>query len=176
MTPEQKAKLLAEFDAEFGKKAKPKVGKTKGEILRELNRTFHQRNETGGFNDIAQMANAVSRSWSQVPGYRAVRRITWIINEHCDNCVNCVSYVGNTFVEFYNRRLRARVQSAEAVTHDEAGNPLPIELEEHHHTIEHCAACLRLSRKVEDHLAIALLNGVPKQTPLQFQIVKEETV
>jgi hypothetical protein len=161
--------LLAELDAEFGKKAKPK----KGDSVRELNKTFNQRNSTGGFNDVAQAANAMSRSWSQIPGYRAVRRITWIINEHCDNCINCVSYVGNTFVEFHNRRLKATVQSAEAVTHDEHGQELPVAVEESHHSVALCAACLRLSRRVEDHLMAALINGVPKQTDLSFQIVKE---
>lgn len=167
LTPEQKKKLLADFDNEFGKKAKPK-GKSTGEQLRALNRLYHQRNETGGFSDIAVAANAISASWAQVPGYKPTRRITWIINEHCLNCPGSVSYIGNTFTEFYNRRLRARVQSAEAVTHDLLGNELPVEIEEAHHDVEYCAACLRLSRRVEDHLNTALINGVPKQVPLHF--------
>lgn len=161
--------LLAELDAEFGKKPKG----AKKDSVRELNRTFNQRNSTGGFNDLAQAANAMSRSWAQIPGYRATRRITWIINEHCDNCISTVSYVGNTFVEFYNRRLKATVQSAEAITHDERGQELPVAIEESHHSVELCAACLRLSRRVEDHLMAALINGHPKQTGLSFQIVKE---
>lgn len=170
--------LLAELDAEFGKEAQKKAKaaakvKTRGEQLRELNRTFHQRHSTGGFSDVAQDANLYSRNWSQVPGYRPLRRVTWLIDEYCDNCHGTISYVGNVFTEYFNRKLRAKVFTPEAVTHDENGKELPHELEQAYHTVPFCAACLRLSRRVEDHLNTALINGVPKQNHLQFQIVKE---
>lgn len=139
--------LLAELDAEFGKKPKKaKVDATK--------QTVTDRNSTGTLSDVIAEANATSRSWAEVPGFEAVRRVTRVHHQACRCCGVVVSYIANVFTEFESKRLRAKVQAPEAVFHDSLGFEIPHEVEEFSHHTEQCAACIRLSRKVDDLLEV----------------------
>lgn len=139
--PSKKAlDLLSELDAEFGKKKKD----VKTAIVT-------QRNDTG--NALAALiaaSNLTARSWAQVPGWRATRRITFTISQKCKCCLGEVKFVGNEFTEFENQRLRAKVKAAELVLYDELGFELPRTIEHHTHEVDQCVSCLTLSRKVED--------------------------
>lgn len=167
--PTTKVKSLIDLlDEEFGKKPKVKKLQSDKEIVKALNKEYHQRNYTGTVSDILAESNAIASSWKNQPGWKPVHRTTWIITECCDNCLSKVSYVGNTFTVFENKRLRSKIQAPELITHDELGFELPQLVDEAEHTVPLCAACLRLSKRVEDHIAAALINGVPKQVPLIF--------
>ena len=154
--------LLKELDAEFGKAARKKPKElTDADIRKQRNRAFHQRIDGASTVEaLQQYANANARSWLEVPGFRATRRITNVQHEHCLCCGGSVSYIGNEFVEFFSKRLRASVQAAELITHDENGIELPRDVEEWHHDVQQCVACLRLSRRIEDCLvSLNVKNG-----------------
>lgn len=163
--------LLAELDAEFGKKPKGKKALEKSLEGKGIT----QRSSTGTFSEIAAAANAVSASWKNQPGWRAVRRLTYIVAEFCDHCSGRVDYIGNVFTVFENKRLRSTISAPELVTHDEFGFELPHMIEEHIHNVPYCASCLRLSRRIEDYLAAVFINGVPKQLDLTFNSEKTPT-
>jgi hypothetical protein len=134
--------LLAELDAEFGKKPKQKVD------LRT--QTITQRNSTGTLSDVIAEANSYAQSWSETPGFEAIRRVTYVQHQRCRCCGRTVSYIGNEFTEFHSLRLKATVKAAEPVFHDSLGFELPHIIEEHDMQVEQCFACIQLSRKVED--------------------------
>lgn len=158
--------LIAELDAEFGKEARKKQkidGKT----------TVQGRNSTGTFSDVAAASNAVSRSWKNQPGWKAKHRLTYIIKEHCRACPSTVEYIGNVFTVFENKRLHSRTKSAEIITHDEYGKELPHYIEEHDVDVDYCVSCLRLSTKIDDLVAAALINGYPTQLAMKFSAERD---
>lgn len=167
--------LLAELDAEFGKQKKTK-GKAvdKNSIVKSLNKEFHQRNATGGLSDLLAASNKTAKSWAQVPGFRATRRITYVVHQHCCTCSHSVSYVGNIFTEFESKRLRAKVKSPELILVDEFGFDLPHTVEETHMDIPECVQCLQLSRRAEDLAAQLILSATSGyQTGLLFGVHDE---
>lgn len=155
--------LLAELDADFGKKARA----ARADTHKELNKTFHQRTNTGDYRDEVAYANAASRSWKDEPGWRPVATVHRVHHQHCRTCLQDISYIANEFTRFRNARLRSQVDAPETGHVDDLGFPLPQVVTEHSNEVEYCAACLRLSRRVDDLAdAIVALTGRPLQQPL----------
>jgi hypothetical protein len=159
--------LLAELDAEFGKKPKKRLS-TAQAADRIKNTTIFDRSATGTVSDLIAEANAYVRSWREVPGYEAIRRVTRIHNQKCRCCNLVTSYVANEFTEFESKRLKAKVQSAEAVFEDSLGFPIPHEVDEYSFEVEQGACCIRLSRKAED--LIALCSELVERQNLQLNL------
>ena len=163
--------LLAELDAEFGKAAR-KGSAANGKALppakhKALNAVYHQRNATGDFRDEVSLANTLTKSWKEVPGFQPVATIHRIHHQHCRTCWSKVSYIANEFTRFHSVRLHATVDAPEVGHVDEFGLPLP-QLTEHHYVdVELCADCLSLSPRVDDLLeAIPFITGHPTQRKL----------
>lgn len=158
--------LLAELDAEFGKKPKKqKVDPSKQTLL--------QRNSTGTISDLIADSNETAKAWQDTPGFEPVKRVTFIVNQTCSCCLSRVSYIGNEFTEFYNTRLKARVKAAEPVFVDSLGFDLPREVEEYETQVGQCASCVRLSRNTEDLLALV---NFELGRPIQLSLLERNGV
>lgn len=150
--------LLAELDAEFGKKPKAKA-RADGAKIAGTSTT--QRNSTGGLSDFLQDSNAIARGFVGKAGWEPVARVTYIIHEKCRCCDGSVSYVGNEFTRFRNERQRAYVLSPELVMHDSLGFELEFTTDEWSHEVDRCARCLKA-----DKLATALAEELDRPRTL----------
>lgn len=165
--------LLAELDAEFSRKAKPKVnGRPRASATpqaphKALNRVYHQRTNTGDYRDEVAYANATARSWAEEPGWRPVATVHRLHHQRCRTCLGTVSYIANEFTRFRNDRLRLQIDAPETGHRDEFGFDLPQIVTEYSNEVEYCAGCVLRSRRVND-LADALVEAAcrPVQRPL----------
>lgn len=169
--------IIADLEAEFSKPTKAKrVAKrepTDADIRKARNKAFHDSLVPP---DPLAGASAIARSLTNQPGWIAVARIAYIVQEHCRFCASSVEYIGNEFVLFENKRLRARQFSAELLTHDQHGEPLAWRTETTLHEVDYCAKCLRLSSKVDDLLAACEINGNAQQLDLHLQPLPQAEV
>lgn len=158
-------KLFLELDAEFGKGAKRKSAPGANDERAALNKGFHERID--GSKNPLRGANEYARSWREDPSFEPVKRIVYVHLQVCKSCGHAVQYVANQFTEFESKRLRARVKSAETVTHDSLGFELPILLEQHCIDVEECVDCLVLGQKVAQLIDVAL---TPEPGIAQFDL------
>lgn len=155
--------LLAELDAEFGKAAQKKAKRDAKAIAVA---TVHGSNTTVWTEGA--VANAVAGSLRNQPGWKPTARVTHVMHEHCDFCAGSVSYIGNQFTLFENKRLKAKLHEPELITHDDLGFELQHIVEEHIVNVPHCAKCLRLSRNVSDLVAACFIANREVQLELSF--------
>lgn len=167
MSDKSTSSLLAELDAEFGKKPKKRL--TVGQAAERIkNTTIFDRSATGTVSDLVAEANAYVRSWREVPGFEATRRVTFLHNQRCRCCGLVTSYVANEFTEFENKRLKAKVKAPELVFEDSLGFVLPHEVDEYSFEVEQGACCIRLSRRVED--LVAMCDLIAERRELQLNL------
>lgn len=165
--------LVKQLEAEFGKPKRTKASytpeqkksKEDADVRKSRNKAFHEALVPP---DPYAGANAIASSLQNQPGWKAVARLTAVQHQYCRICNSHTEFVAQEFILYQNKRLRASIQSPELITHQPDGTPLPYRVEEYHHEVDACASCLRLSRSVDDLLAIAAVRNMPCQQPLAF--------
>lgn len=164
-TPDQEIQdLLAELDADFGKKAKVREAAHKG-----LNRAFHEANPQTRLNG-GKGPEDISASW--IP----IARVTHVTTQHCECCGDKVSFIGGEFIRFKSTRQRADILRRSEVCTDLfhfGATDLELEdrIETHTQLVHRCAGCIQVEKQaleIWDAAVKLTAPPEPKQTELDL--------
>jgi hypothetical protein len=152
--------LLAELDAEFGKKPKDRKGGGGARSPRDFASDAKSQLERAQFTSFSdwelhlQMleANAYAKQIDWRPSWIPEARLTYVIQQHCDCCGDNVKFIGGEYIRFRSKRDRATIiRRAEVVPnlwhYGWDGEPLPDLIDEMYQTVPRCPGCIEVERR-----------------------------
>jgi hypothetical protein len=188
--------LLAELDAEFGKKPKPArkqhaigAGSKDRSDGKQRLLSAKEQIEMFQFKDISDWrayreqleANEIAQQLAVDPLWLPDARLTYIVEQTCACCNRKVEYVAGDYVRFRSPRQRAVIiRRAEVCTDlahfgkmqlDGSIEPLPDLVDTIRQSVPRCAVCIRDERQVEEMWWKATINGkATADLPLEINI------
>lgn len=155
--------LLAELDAEFGKKPKaPKRGAPSASTSDKLRALYSAKAqlERTEFTNIAEWemhrqmleANELAKQLDWQPAWVPVARLTYIVRQHCMSCGDEVEFIGGEYIRFTSTRAKATITRRAEVCPDLfhfgfKGEPLPDLVDEIYQQVPRCPGCIKLEQK-----------------------------
>ena len=155
-------KLLADLDAEFGKKprAKKPQPSTPTKDLKswassaaaQLARTrFSGQAEWRQFAEMME-ANEQSKRMDWSPIWTPEARVTFITVQHCKCCCRSVEFIGGEYVRFKSSRQQATITRRAEVCTDlwHYRRDLPDLIEELHQEVGRCPQCIKDEKQIDE--------------------------
>ena len=166
-------KLLAELDAEFGKKPKGKrltfgtkdKGTTKawGDTTAAQLARMSFTNQADWFTYREMMeANEQSKRMNWSPTWQPEARLIFVTIQHCRSCSRSVEFIGGEYVRFRSERQRATITRRAEVCSDifHFNREIPELVEEIHQEVGRCPECLRDEQRIDE-----IWNQIIEQNP-----------
>lgn len=164
--------LLAELDAEFGKKPRERQRGTRAQqkddaALKALSSARGQltRMDFDTFDEFEAyremlIANEISKNMDWRPSWIPEARVTHCTRQHCDTCGNNVDFIGGEFIRFRSKRERAIILRRMEVVSDlwhygYGGKPLPDLVERHYQVVHRCPGCIEV-----EQIAVEIWQGL----------------
>ena len=181
--PSQDTKdLLAELDAEFGKKPRERQ-RSRGaqvkdeDVVKRLSSAefqltrmdFDSFEEWEAYREML-IANQLSKNMDWRPSWIPECRITHVVRQHCETCGNNVDFIGGEFIRFKSKRERAVITRRAEVVSDlwhygYGGKPLEDVIEYHYQVVHRCPGCILV-----EQVALEIWDGLVEQHPQQAEI------
>lgn len=130
----------------------------------------HERSERN--NPKPKRAIQDETTYTTTTGWRRVAHVTLVQHQHCRVCNATISAIAGEFTEFVNARMRSTIRThrLHELCHGSTSiAPLPVRVDEAHVDIAECAACISLSRHVDDLLAALNVCDTPTTQQELFQ-------
>ena len=143
--------MLADLNREFGKKPRGKREPTDNEVARERNKAFHDKNPVLG--SAAMGAARPNPEDSQA--WRPVARVTHVVKQCCDTCLNTTQHIGGEFIRFRSvlqfggEILRRAENCPNLFLYVSIEEPLEDVIEHHYQTVARCPGCIEVERQAE---------------------------
>lgn len=164
--------LFAELNAEFGKKDKTpgqrKAEYDEAERARKADRIrlLHEAKKKladGTFKNVADYqlfkhmveSADIAKQMDWRPSWIPQARVTYCVKQHCDRCLNTVSFIGGEFIRFRAREGKAVIVKRADwfpelfLTGWWNEKELPDLVEEQYQVVHRCPACINLERTVD---------------------------
>lgn len=143
--------LLADLDAEFGKKKKEKVLKLK-EAAKKLSRSQFVNNSDWRAAQLMQEANEAAKRLAQLEHlWKPEAKETWLMRQHCSCCGGYVDYIAGEYVRYRNRQahciMQKRTESCSDTFHF---GDIPEEFVHLEQDVARCFKCIKDERQVDE--------------------------
>lgn len=145
--------LLAELDAEFGKKKKEKKTAFLKETTKKLSRSQFLNNADWRMAQLAQEANETAKRLAQFEQlWKPEAKETWLMRQHCSCCGGYVDYIAGEYVRFRNNHAHCIMKQRAAVHPDlfHLDKTIPEEYMHLEQEVLRCAKCLREEQQVSE--------------------------
>lgn len=143
--------MLADLNKEFGRKPKAKREPTDNEVARERNKAFHDKNPALGSSAMG----AARPNPEDSSAWRPVARITYVVRQCCDTCLNVTEHIGGEFIRFHSVQqfggeiLRRAENCPNLFLYTSIEEPLEDIVENHWQNVSRCPGCIKVESMAE---------------------------
>lgn len=174
--------LLAEIDAEFGKKKKEpgqkkvrgsaNVDKITGSVTDSLTREVFANITDWRLSQLMHDSNRTAKDADYGSNWQAEARITWMTRQHCFTCGDYTDFISGEYVRFRNTRQHATVTRRTEACTDlwHFGTDLPEEYVDQEQDVQRCVGCIKVERMAEEIWNKAIKLVKEEQAEIELEV------